>query len=75
MIHYELPVEGHVELSVFNLMGQKVATLVDGHRTAGGYSLVWDGKDDNQKSLASGVYLYRMETERFVKTRKLLLLR
>ena len=75
VIHYELPVEGHVELSVFNLMGQKVATLVDGYRTAGGYSLVWDGKDDNQKSLASGVYLYRMETERFVKTRKLLLLR
>ncbi len=75
VIHYNLPVGGHVELSVFNLLGQKVATLVDGHRTAGSYSVVWDGKDDNQKSLASGVYLYRMETDGFVQTRKLLLLR
>ena len=75
VIHYDLPVGGHVDVSIFNLMGQKVSTLVDGHRSAGSYSLVWDGKDDNQKSLASGVYLYRMETDGFAQTRKLLLLR
>ncbi len=75
VIHYDLPVGDHVDVSIFNLMGQKVATLVDDHRSAGSYSLVWDGKDDNQKNLASGVYFYRMETDGFVQTRKMILTR
>ncbi len=75
VIRFDHPVGGHVKLSVFNLMGQKLATLVDGHRSDGSYLVVWDGKDDNQKSLASGVYLYRMETDGFVKTRKLVLVK
>ncbi len=75
VIHYDLPLQSHVKLSVFNLMGQKVATLVDGHRSASDHSAVWNGKDNNGKSLASGVYLYRMETDGFVQTRKLILLR
>ncbi len=75
VIHYDLPVGSRVSISIFNLMGQKVATLVDGHRSAGSYSVVWDGKGNNGESLASGVYFYRMETGGFVKTRKLLLMR
>ncbi len=75
VIHYDLPVGSQVQLSVFNLMGQKVATLVDGYRSVGSYSVVWDGKDDKGKNVASGVYLYRMETDGFVRTRKLILMR
>ncbi len=75
VIYYELPDGSHVDLSVYNIMGQKVATLVDREMDAGSHSAVWDGKDDNGESLASGVYLYRMVGDGFVKTRKLLLLR
>ena len=75
VIHYDLPFPSHVKLSVYNIMGQKVATLVDGERSAGSHSIVWDGKNNKGESLASGVYLYRMETEGFVQTRKLVLMR
>ncbi len=75
VIHYDLPVGGHINISVFNLIGQKVVTLVGGHRPAGSYSVVWDGKDDNEKSLASGYYLYRMEADGIALTRKLILMR
>ncbi len=75
VIHYDLPVQSHVELSVFNLMGHKVATLVDGYRSVGSYSVIWNGKDDNGKSLASGVYLYRLKTEGFGQSKKLVLMK
>ena len=75
VIHYDLPVRGRVDISVFNMMGQKVATLVDGEMDAGSHSVVWNAKDSNGENLASGVYLYRMETDGFVQTRKLILMR
>ena len=75
VIRYDLPLQSHINMSVHNIMGQKVAILADREIEAGSYSIVWDGKDDNQKSLSSGVYFYRMVTDEFVQTRKLLLLR
>ena len=60
---------------VFNLAGQKVATLVEGARVAGTYTVRWDGRDDSGKELASGVYLYRLTVgEQQVETRKLMLM-
>ena len=75
VIHYDLLVRSHLKLSVYNIMGQKVATLVDGQRSAGSYSIVWDGKNTKGEDLASGIYFYRMETDRVVQTRKLILMR
>ncbi len=78
VIHYDLPVRSRVDISVFNLIGQKVATLVAVEMDAGSHSVVWNAKDSNGENLASGVYLYRMEaggSETFVRTRKLILLR
>ena len=69
-IGYQLPTAGYVTLKVYDLLGRAVATLVDGPQEAGFKSAVFDaGK------LASGVYLYRLETGSFVATKKLLLLR
>ena len=62
-------------MSVFNLTGQKVVALIDGARKAGSYTVRWDGRDDDGTQLASGVYVYRLETEDTVESRKLLLLR
>jgi metal-sulfur cluster biosynthetic enzyme len=74
-VSFTLPVRGNVELSIYNLAGQKVATLVQGTRGAGAYTVHWDGRDDSGKELASGVFLYQMRAGNQVKTRKLLLLR
>ena len=77
VIRFALPTTADVQLSIFNLTGQQVATLTDGIRAAGTYTLRWDGRDDDDQPLASGVYLYRLRTGDGLQqeTRKLLLIR
>jgi len=74
-IQYQLPKISQIKLVIYNFMGQRVATLVEKQQPAGVYHIKWHGKDDVGKNVASGVYLYRLETKEFVKTRKLTLLR
>ena len=62
-ISYTLPVAGAVTLHVFNLLGQQVATLVNGPMTAGTHETVWDGRDAAGRVVASGIYLYRIEVK------------
>ena len=75
VIRFALPASEEVELAVYNLMGQKVATLVEGVREAGTYTLHWDGRDGHGRALASGVYFYRLQADGQVETRRLLLLK
>jgi glucose/arabinose dehydrogenase len=75
-IRFTLAATAQVELSVYNLMGQKVASLAGGTHLPGTYTSRWDGRGDDGQALASGVYFYRLRVERQQeKTRKLLLLR
>lgn len=74
-IRFDLPAAADVDLSLFDLAGQRVATLATGLRQAGSYHLRWDGRDDAGRALASGMYFYRLATGNQVLTRKLLLLR
>ena len=74
-IRYALQTEGEVELAVYNLAGQQVARLVEGRRATGVYAVNWDGRTAAGAELATGVYLYRLQTEAGVLTSKLLLLR
>ena len=69
-IKYDLPTDGHVNLSLFDVLGQRIATLVDADQKAGYISVDW-----NASHVSSGIYFYRLEAGRFVQTRKLLLLR
>ncbi len=64
-----------VKLSIYNAIGQRIKVLVDDKMNPGFYSVVWDGRDDIGKVLASGVYFYRMEIVGFPQTRKLILMR
>ena len=77
VIRFALPATGRVELAIFNLAGQQMATLVHGVREAGAHTVRWDGRDDDRRKLASGVYLYRlrMGDRQQVETRKLLLIK
>ena len=75
VIDYALPASLPVELALFNLAGQRVATLVQGVRAAGTYSVHWDGRDNGGWELASGVYFYTLRTGARLQTRKLVLVR
>ncbi len=66
---------GSVRLSVFNLKGQLVKTLVSGDLPAGYHKIVWNGRDNSGHGVASGIYLYRMETPGYSKTNKMMLLK
>ncbi len=74
VIRFALPAAGPVQLAVYNIGGQKVATLAEGLRQAGSYTVRWDGRDDQGRGLASGVYLYKLQAGVQTESRKLLLL-
>ena len=75
MIRYELPEAGNVQLEVFNMLGQRVASLVSGVQPAGNWTVSWNGTDDAGKHLTTGVYIYRLSTSKSVLTRKMILLK
>lgn len=61
MITFDLPEQAKVSLQVYNLMGQTIRSLVNENKPAGSYRIQWDGKDDNGKAVASGVYFYQIK--------------
>ena len=74
-ITYQLPEESYVAVTIYNLAGQKVTTLVDGRRSGGFHAVDWYGENSKGESVASGLYFFRIEAENFSKTLKMLLLK
>jgi len=74
-IHYELPADSQVKISIYNLRGQKLLTLFEGEQRAGRQDIIWNGRSGEGAQVASGVYLVRMETSQFVLVRKMVLAR
>ena len=74
-LRYQLPETGNVSLNVFNVFGQQVRTLVNTRMEAGYHSVYWDGRNDRGEKVTSGVYFSRMKAGKFVKTRKMIILR
>lgn len=75
-IAYTLPKAARVKLTIYNLVGQKVMTLVQNKtQAAGTHTVEWNGKDSAGRLVSSGVYLYRLEAGDFVKSNKMLLLK
>jgi len=62
-------------LKVYNILGQKVRTLVDEPKGRGNHEVIWDGKDDLGKEVASGIYFYQLKVGEFTETKKMLLLK
>ena len=75
MIRFALPQPSQVELTIYNLLGQPVAVLVQGPSAAGTFSVRWDGRDQAGRAATSGVYLYQLRADEYTEVRKLLLLR
>jgi len=75
-IYFELARHGHVNLSVYNILGQKIQTLVDKNLPAGvNYSAWWNGKDSFEQDMTSGIYIYKLTSNGKTLTRKMMLLK
>ncbi|MFQ6610116.1 MAG: T9SS type A sorting domain-containing protein [Fidelibacterota bacterium] len=74
-ITYELKVEGLVDLSIYNVLGQKVASLVNDHKNVGVYNVTWNGLDDSGELASSGLYLVKLTAGQDIVTNKITLLR
>ncbi|MCF7794707.1 MAG: T9SS type A sorting domain-containing protein [Candidatus Cloacimonetes bacterium] len=74
-ISFGLHKDQNVEISVYNIKGEKVKTLINSELEAGYHDVIWNGKDDDNKSCSSGVYFYKMKADDFIRTRKMILLK
>ena len=72
-IAYQLPKISHVDISIYNGMGQKIATLVNKTQAAGTYQILWNGKSEAGESLPSGSYFYKFTAGKFTAVKKMLL--
>ena len=69
-INFSLKKNSNVSIVVYNIKGQKVKTLVSENYNQGNHSVVWNGLDDNNQAVSSGVYFYRMVSDEFPKHKK-----
>jgi hypothetical protein len=74
-IQYHLSNPSRVELTIYNLIGQKVKVLVNEFQTPGMKSVTWDGLSATGETLASGIYFYKLKTDHYVDSKKMLLLK
>ena len=69
-INFQIPIANNVDLSIYNLLGQKIETLVSGRQPAGRYQVEWDAR-----GFASGVYFYKIEAGNFIEVKKMIIIR
>ena len=74
-LRYALPQSGKVTLTIYDMLGQEVRTLVHEVQAPGVYTVLWNGQNDHGFAVASGLYFYRIEAGNFVQTRKMTLVR
>jgi hypothetical protein len=74
-IEYEIAQASNVKISIYDIAGQLVKELFNEQKNTGKYSIIWDGKDNLGNLLASGTYLYQIQTNDFVQSKKMILLK
>ncbi|MCB9070187.1 MAG: T9SS type A sorting domain-containing protein [Calditrichae bacterium] len=74
-ISYQLPQNNDVVLKIYNTLGQEVRTLVNERQNAGRYEIVWDGLNSNGAAVASGMYIYKIQSGEFTHQRKMMLVK
>ncbi len=74
-IQFQLTTPTTVKLEIFNVIGQKMRTLLNQKMAAGAYRTVWDGLDDAGQAVGAGIYYYRLSTRQNVETKKMILLK
>lgn len=74
-ISFNLPQKSAVSLNIYNLKGQKVKSLVHAELPSGRHDIVWNGRDDNNRSVSSGIYMYRIQAGSWQDSRKMMLMK
>ncbi|MFC2085389.1 T9SS type A sorting domain-containing protein, partial [Bacteroidota bacterium] len=74
-IKYQVPENAKITLAIYNMLGERVRTLVNEIREAGYYTVEWDGRNDYGTQISSGVYIYRMFSDKFVATKKMMFIK
>lgn len=74
-ISFSVPVAGETELAVYNILGERVTLLISRQLAAGSYTVEWDGMNANGDAVASGVYVYRLQSGNYTTSRKMILAR
>jgi flagellar hook assembly protein FlgD len=74
-IEFALPHKSNVKLTVYNLLGQEIVTLVNGELPAGNHTVLWNAHDTSGREVSSGIYFYRLTAGNFVATKKMICLR
>ena len=74
-IRYDVPEQSNVRVEIYNVIGQKVAELVNRSHQPGFYAVNWDGTNMTGSQLGSGMYFYKIEADQFTSVKKLLLVK
>ena len=74
-LRYDLPEDGLVNITIYDMMGRIVKTLVDNSQTAGYKSVQWNATNNRNKPVSAGLYLYTIQAGEFIQTNKMLLLK
>ncbi len=74
-IRYDIAINGHVQLTIYNVLGERVRNIVSQTQPPGRYTVEWDGCNSAGESVASGIYFYKLEAAGFIQTKKMILLK
>lgn len=74
-ISYALNNNDHIQISIYNTKGQLIRTLLDQQQSAGIYNILWDGKNDHQQSIASGLYFLKMQSSDYTNIKKMIMMK
>lgn len=74
-IHFSIPSQSFVNISIYNVLGEKIKTLLAEEMQPGSFQISWNGTNDFNQNLSSGVYIYRIDADNFFQSRKMILLK
>ena len=75
IISYELQEKKHIRTNIYDISGREVITLLDQSQVAGYYQVLWNGKDNQQHDLPSGIYVVVLKADDMIQTKKIVLVR
>ena len=74
-LRYDLPEQTHVNITVYDMLGRKVRTILNQQQDPGYKSLIWDATNDYGKPVSAGIYLYQIQAGEYISTKKMVLLK
>jgi len=74
-LRYDLPENGHVNITIYDMLGRELKTLINQTQDAGFKSVIWDATNDYGKPVSAGIYLYQIQADEYISTKKMVLLK